>query len=54
MKKYWKSQITRWLSRCLFLEETLLTATAVSTWLSSLLVTGDRVKQNKIRAASEF
>ncbi|HUU15788.1 MAG TPA: hypothetical protein VMW72_01450 [Sedimentisphaerales bacterium] len=51
MKIYWKSKITRRLSRRLFLEEALLTATAVSTGSSRVLVATDRAKQNKIRAA---
>jgi len=51
MKTYWKSQITRRLSRRLFPEETLLTATAVSTGSSRVPVAADRAKQSKIRVA---
>ena len=51
MKTYRKSQITRRLSRCLFLEEILLSAAAVSSRSSRVLVTADRAKQSKIRAA---
>ena len=47
MKTYRKSQITRRLSRCLFLEEILLTAAAVSSRSSRGLVTADRAKQSK-------
>jgi len=47
IKTYRKSQITRRLSRCLFLEEILLTAAAVSSRSSRVLVTADRVKQSK-------
>jgi len=51
MKTYRKSQITRRLSRRLFMEEALLTAAAVSTGSSRVLVAADRAKQSKIRAA---
>lgn len=47
MKTYRKSQITRCLSRRLFLEETLLTAAAVSVGSSRVLVAADRAKQSK-------
>jgi len=47
MKTYRKSQITRRLSRRLFLEETLLTAAAVSVGSSRVLVAADRAKQSK-------
>ena len=47
MKTYRKSQITRCLSRCLFLEEILLTAAVASSRSSRVLVTADRAKQSK-------
>jgi hypothetical protein len=47
MKTYRKSQITRRLSRRLFLEEALLTVAAVSTGPSRVLLAADRVKQSK-------
>ena len=46
MKTYWKSKITRRLCRRLFLEEALLTATAVSTGSSRVLVATDRANQD--------
>ena len=47
MKTYRKSQITKRLSRCLFLEKILLKAAAVFSRSSHVLVTADRAKQSK-------